>query len=229
MRLRLGLLYGRVDYVSASHATNAVTTFDGYQFGGKLDFDGWINRRFGILADATFMRAELLHNADNFRGKPINHVTWSVMPALRVFAPRETSAMGSETVVYAGPTVEYFSDVRAYSGRNFYDLSRVRLLGIKTGIRWRVAISKTWVGELGGFWVAPVTLLQKDGKGALSRSGSRSFGGVVSVEREWISGVNIGVGFNYERHGLQYKSIAPEPQAIDFTITTGLAFLRFWL
>ena len=227
-RFRPGFLYGRVDYNSASYSTNAVTTFDGYQYGTRSDLEFWFNPRLGAMLEGMYMNAQLLGNSTRFRGKPIYHVWGAANFGLRLAGTG--GAMNSEFVTFVGPALESFSDVRAYRGQTFYDLKRPQIFGLKAGFRWRWAFAKDQIFELGGFWITPL-LLQTNGTGdTLTKGATRSFGTLVSYEKCMSDGINLGVGFNYEKHRLQYKlGGAPGPQVIDFNLTTGILFIRLWI
>lgn len=226
-RFRSGFLYGRVDYNSLSHSTNAVTTFDGSQYGARADLEVWFSSKLGVLLDGSYMQAELLDNSNRFRGDPIYHAWGAFNFGYRLFG--NGGATGSEFVTFAGPALEWFSDVRAYRGETFYDLNRPQVLGLKLGARWRWAFAKNYVSEIGGFWILPFTLRGTGSNNTLNKGATRSYGSTVSVEKRIAHGINLGAGFNYEQHRLEYKiGGAPGPQVVDFNLTTALFFIRFW-
>ncbi|MEW6058171.1 MAG: hypothetical protein AB1540_16315 [Bdellovibrionota bacterium] len=193
-RLRAFYLYGVSDYSSMNLRTlsTAASVEQKSGYGAQLEY--WFGSRVGMIAEGTQFD---LGDFD----KAAQHASGGVHFAIR--AAGHGGMMNSETVVYAGPMVTYWSNLQRKPIGNTADLSSANTLGLKLGIRWRIGITKEWAFEFGGHYGAPLQVLGTRASPGPA-SDSRHIGGRVLIDHALTDGIGMSLGYLFEINRLTF-------------------------
>ncbi|MBI3558493.1 MAG: hypothetical protein HY074_19660 [Deltaproteobacteria bacterium] len=227
-RARFSGLYGNVNYTSASVTSNSTTAIGGTEWGGRVELEKWFNNRLGMLFEGEHISGDLnTGTVESFHGKPLAQQQVFGALGLKLLGSSNSNASASELVVFAGPGIEFFSDMRSYTGKNFYDLARVNVFGARAAARARIAFDSHVLFEFSAAGFTPVSLLGQP-KSVLQRQGTRCLLGTVSLEYLYDSGVGFGGGYFYEINRLEYQNTSDLPaDTVDFNVSAPFVFVRF--
>lgn len=220
-RLRGTLAYGLVDYRSVSFATNTRTSLAGEHFGGRFQAEAWFNERLGIMLDSEMWYAGV-------NGSDIYYYYFNLPLGFRLLG--QGGAMGSELVLFAGPSLIVWPDVRAHFRTTSYDLVNPKHLAAYGGLRWRQAITPEYTLELAGYYMHPLRLVGTSSS-TLSTIETRNVGGSITLDYKFYDGLGASLGYMYELNRMSYVPSGNTnnlPQTINVDVSAGMLSLRFW-
>lgn len=219
-RLRAAAMYGPAQFSSQSYVTNTKADVGGSQPGLSLDAESWFSSRVGVAFSGSLFTA----NVEGAAGKFINQAYTGIDAGVRVL---DGGASGPELALFAGPGVDYFSDVRVYPAQSFYDTNRINLFGFDFGARFRVALSRVVALELSAMYFAPSSIL---GNAAAKYQTGHSFRSALWLDFPLGYSIEVGAGLRFDRNVLEFTpSDSARPETIKFDVTTPAVSIKFSL
>lgn len=122
--------------------------------------------------------------------------------------------MHSEVVAFAGPHLSLLPDVYGNGVFGTYAAPWIRPIDLNVGARWRAQLKKKWTLEINGYWNVPILML---GGSELYRSGSRSYGALIQLDKRFRFIINMGLslGVDLNRNRINYAPPQGASRSVD--------------
>jgi hypothetical protein len=231
-RVRLAGSLGWVGYDDASRATNSRTQFvSAPQIGRHAELELWIRNRFGKWWPRLGLWGEVGSTTVKLFDRQIAYSSGAAGLAFRLTG---TSGGGGwykdEVLLFAGPNVALFPDARVYLKTTTFDFVQPRVLGLKSGLRYRHTFghSQRWrMDSFAYYW--PGIKTYNVGSAVMETANTFGLGGGAHLDYSLSEHLDLGVGLLYDLNRVSYRPIeSSQPQSVQWINFAPVFSIQLW-